>query len=117
VLKARLAAIEQRGGNAFVEEQIPQAVITLKQGVGRLIRDQEDFGVIMLCDQRVRTRSYGRIFIKSLPAMPVTSDLLQVTQFLHDKLGSIGITTAVETDASLRQSVPVSIDADDLGAP
>lgn len=94
VLKARLAAIEQRGGNAFVEEQIPQAVITLKQGVGRLIRDQEDFGVIMLCDQRVRSRSYGRIFLRSLPAMPLTSETADVTGFLRDKLAGIGIATA-----------------------
>ena len=105
VLKARLAAIEQRGGNAFVEEQIPQAVIALKQGVGRLIRDHEDFGVIMLCDQRIRTRSYGRIFLRSLPAMPVTSELTEVTQFLHDKLAAVGISTAPEPDLSLRDSV------------
>jgi ATP-dependent DNA helicase DinG len=105
VLKARLAAIEQRGGNAFVEEQIPQAVIALKQGVGRLIRDHEDFGVIMLCDQRIRTRSYGRVFLRSLPAMPVTSELPEVTQFLHDKLAAVGISTAPEPDLSLRDSV------------
>jgi ATP-dependent DNA helicase DinG len=105
VLKARLAAIEQRGGNAFVEEQIPQAVIALKQGVGRLIRDHEDFGVIMLCDQRVRTRSYGRIFLRSLPAMPVTNELPEVTQFLHDKLAAVGISTAPGPDLSLRDSV------------
>ena len=57
VLKARLDAIERRGGNPFFEEQIPQAVITLKQGVGRLMRDPNDFGVVMLCDQRLRTRA------------------------------------------------------------
>ena len=106
VLKARLAAIERRGGNAFVEEQIPQAVIALKQGVGRLIRDHEDFGVIMLCDQRVRTRSYGRIFLRSLPAMPVTSDLPDVTRFLHDKLAAVGISAAGELDLSLPQRLP-----------
>ncbi|HEY4369954.1 MAG TPA: ATP-dependent DNA helicase [Steroidobacteraceae bacterium] len=106
VLKARLAAIEQRGGNPFVEEQIPQAVIALKQGVGRLIRDYEDFGVIMLCDQRVRTRSYGRIFLRSLPAMPVTSDLTDVTRFLHDKLEAIGIVSASEPEPPLRQNIP-----------
>jgi ATP-dependent DNA helicase DinG len=91
VLKARLAAIEQRGGNAFLEEQVPQAVIALKQGVGRLIRDRDDFGVIMLCDQRVRTRPYGRIFLKSLPPMPVTRQRAAVIEFLRAKLAAVGI--------------------------
>ena len=113
VLKARLAAIEQRGGNAFVEEQIPQAVITLKQGVGRLIRDQEDFGVIMLCDQRVRSRSYGRIFLRSLPAMPLTSEIADVTEFLRDKLAGAGI---VAEAREIDQLQPVSRD-EPLGSP
>lgn len=98
VLKARLAAIERRGGNAFFEEQVPQAVITLKQGVGRLIRDPGDFGVVMLCDQRVRTRGYGRIFLDSLPAMQRTDDVSVVTEFLRDKLADIGITPPTPAD-------------------
>lgn len=89
VLKARLEAIERRGGNPFFEEQVPQAVIALKQGVGRLIRDPEDFGVIVLCDPRVRTRGYGRIFLDSLPPMPRTQDLAEVTSFLRTRLGSV----------------------------
>lgn len=91
VLKARLAAIERQGGNSFFDEQVPQAVITLKQGVGRLIRDHDDFGVIMLCDQRVRTRGYGRIFLDSLPAMPRTERLNEVTAFLSARLAQAGI--------------------------
>jgi ATP-dependent DNA helicase DinG len=91
VLKARLAAIERAGGNAFFDEQVPQAVIALKQGVGRLIRDQDDFGVIMLCDQRVRSRGYGRIFLDSLPPMPRTDRLPDVCEFLKDKLAAVGI--------------------------
>jgi ATP-dependent DNA helicase DinG len=91
VLKARLAAIEARGGNAFFEEQIPQAVIALKQGVGRLIRDPEDFGVIVLCDERVRSRAYGRIFLESLPPMPRTDKLEQVTSFLRTRLAAAGV--------------------------
>jgi ATP-dependent DNA helicase DinG len=90
VLKARLAAIEARGGNPFFEEQIPDAVIALKQGVGRLMRDPQDFGVIMLCDERLRTRGYGRIFLDSLPAMPRTHDLNEVTTFLRGKLADAG---------------------------
>lgn len=104
VLKARLAAIERRGGNAFFEEQIPQAVIALKQGVGRLIRDRDDFGVIMLCDQRVRTRPYGRIFLQSLPPMPVTNQIDEVTHFLQTRLAAIGLTVAPQPKDSLEAS-------------
>lgn len=91
VLKARLDAIERRGGNPFFEEQIPQAVIALKQGVGRLMRDPNDFGVIMLCDQRLRTKGYGRIFLDSLPSMPRTENLVDVQQFLHERLSAVGL--------------------------
>lgn len=83
VLKARLRAIERRGGNPFFEEQVPQAVIALKQGVGRLIRDGEDAGVVVLCDPRVRTRGYGRLFLDSLPPMPRTDDPDRVAAFLR----------------------------------
>ena len=87
VLKARLDAIQHRGGNPFFEEQVPQAVIALKQGVGRLIRDPADFGVVMLCDPRLRTRGYGRIFLDSLPPMPRTERLDEVAHFLRTRLG------------------------------
>jgi ATP-dependent DNA helicase DinG len=91
VLKARLAAIERRGGNPFVEEQLPQAVLTLKQGVGRLLRAHEDFGVIMLCDRRLRSRGYGRVFLDSLPPMPRTEQLADVQRFLAAKFAAAGI--------------------------
>ena len=91
VLKARLDAIERRGGSPFFEEQIPQAVITLKQGVGRLMRDPNDFGVVVLCDQRLRSRAYGKIFLDSLPPMPRTERLEEVEQFLFAKLATVGI--------------------------
>ncbi len=103
VLKARLAAIERRGGNPFFDEQVPQAVITLKQGVGRLIRDPEDFGVVMLCDQRVRTRGYGRIFLDSLPAMPRTDKVAVVTKFLREQLAGIGIVPPASAEVQLSQ--------------
>lgn len=86
VMEARLEAIRQRGGNPFAEYQIPQAVITLKQGVGRLIRDQEDRGVLMICDVRLRTRSYGKIFLDSLPRMPRTQKLEIVERFFAGTL-------------------------------
>ena len=61
--------------------QVPQAVISLKQGVGRLIRDRSDRGVLVLCDPRLRTRSYGRVFLDSLPGMPQTSRMDAVHEF------------------------------------
>jgi ATP-dependent DNA helicase DinG len=94
VLKARLEAIERRGGNAFMEEQVPQAVIALKQGVGRLIRDTEDFGVVALCDPRLTTRGYGKIFLSSLPDMPRTSEIEPVRAFLRARLSELGLVDA-----------------------
>jgi ATP-dependent DNA helicase DinG len=91
VMKARLAAIERRGGNSFFDEQIPQAVIALKQGVGRLIRDSADFGVIVLCDRRLLSKPYGKIFLNSLPPMPRTERLTEVAAFLRSKLLDVGI--------------------------
>ncbi|HQR25264.1 MAG TPA: ATP-dependent DNA helicase [Steroidobacteraceae bacterium] len=88
LLKARLEAIRARGGNPFFEEQVPQAVIALKQGAGRLIRDETDFGVVMICDPRLVTKGYGRAFITSLPPMKRTRDLDEVTSFLRERLGS-----------------------------
>jgi ATP-dependent DNA helicase DinG len=86
LLKARLEAIRAQGGNPFFDEQVPQAVIALKQGVGRLIRDQRDFGVVMICDTRLVTRGYGRAFIQSLPPMRRTRELAEVQAFLRDRL-------------------------------
>jgi ATP-dependent DNA helicase DinG len=86
LLKARLAAIREQGGNPFFDEQVPQAVIALKQGVGRLIRDDTDFGVVMLCDTRLVTKGYGRSFITSLPPMQRTRSLEDVQAFLRERL-------------------------------
>jgi ATP-dependent DNA helicase DinG len=87
LLKARLNAIRAQGGNPFFDEQVPQAVIALKQGVGRLIRDADDFGVVMLCDPRLVTKGYGRIFIQSLPPMRRTRELAEAEAFLRERLG------------------------------
>jgi ATP-dependent DNA helicase DinG len=84
VMQARIDAIKRNGGQAFMEFQVPQAVITLKQGVGRLIRDVNDSGVVMIGDPRLKQKSYGRIFLNSLPSMPVTSDIKEVEQFFLD---------------------------------
>ena len=84
VLQARLRALEQAGGRPFPDYQLPQAVITLKQGVGRLIRDPGDTGIMMLCDPRLLTRGYGRVFLKSLPPMPLTDNIDEVQAFIRD---------------------------------
>jgi ATP-dependent DNA helicase DinG len=75
MVQARVNAIRRRGGDAFTEAQLPQAVLALKQGAGRLIRDFDDRGLIVLGDPRIRTRPYGRVFLESLPAMPVVDEL------------------------------------------
>jgi len=81
VLQARLDALRQSGANPFRDYQLPQAVIALKQGVGRLIRDAGDRGVVMVCDPRLDSRSYGTVFLDSLPDMPVTRDIAAVESF------------------------------------
>ncbi len=85
VLQARLNAIKQQGGNPFFDYQVPQAVIALKQGVGRLIRDVHDRGVLAIMDPRLKTKGYGRIFLQSLPSMPVTSQLSDIEAFFTEQ--------------------------------
>ena len=69
-----------------MEYQLPQAVLALKQGAGRLIRDAGDFGVIMIADPRVKTRAYGRAFLEALPPCPVTTDGAESARFLQERL-------------------------------
>lgn len=83
VLEARIKSIRENGGNPFGEYQLPQAVIALKQGVGRLIRDDNDKGVLVICDPRLRTKSYGITFLESLPRVPRTSKLEVVQRFFE----------------------------------
>ena len=82
VLAARIDSMNREGRNAFVEYQLPQAVITLKQGAGRLIRDETDRGVLMICDPRLLARSYGKRILASLPPMRRTRDGGEVVRFL-----------------------------------
>jgi len=81
VLAARIEAVRSRGGNPFTELQLPQAVLQLKQGAGRLIRDEADRGVLMLCDPRLTSKAYGRQILKSLPPMRLTRSLADVADF------------------------------------
>ena len=81
VLAARIEAVRVQGGNPFASLQLPQAVLQLKQGAGRLIRDETDRGVLMLCDPRLRSKPYGSRMLRSLPAMRLTRDLAEVESF------------------------------------
>jgi len=83
VWQARIDALKEQGGNPFMDEQLPHAVITLKQGVGRLIRDVNDRGVLVICDPRLVTKGYGRVFLNSLPDMKRTRDFNEVVAFFH----------------------------------
>jgi ATP-dependent DNA helicase DinG len=83
VLQARLDAIRRRGGNPFMDYQVPQAAIALKQGAGRLIRDVGDQGVLVLCDPRLLKKGYGQTFLDAMPPFARTRDLDQVLAFFQ----------------------------------
>jgi ATP-dependent DNA helicase DinG len=71
LIEAKLELIEERGGDPFTEFSLPEAILKLRQGVGRLIRTKSDHGIIVILDSRVLTRSYGRAFLQALPKCPV----------------------------------------------
>ena len=95
LLVARAEAVRCDGGDPFATIQLPAAVIGLKQGVGRLIRDTRDSGVVVICDPRLTSRGYGRIFLDSLPPMPITTDIGDVRTFFASR-------DAHEPDAAIR---------------
>ncbi len=86
VLAARIDKINREGRNAFMEYQLPRAVIALKQGAGRLIRDEADRGVLMICDPRLISKSYGKRIWRSLPPMTRTRDVADVVEFFAREL-------------------------------
>ena len=91
LMMARLEFIRRNGGNGFTEHQVPQAVLALKQGAGRLLRDEADFGVIVLCDPRITSKNYGSVFLRALEPMPTTASLDEVKRFLrtHEADGQV----------------------------
>ncbi|MFC4253569.1 ATP-dependent DNA helicase [Sinimarinibacterium flocculans] len=83
VLDAKIAAIRSAGGKPFFELQLPEAIVTLRQGVGRLIRDNADHGLLMLCDPRLTQKAYGRQVLAALPRMPVLRELEDATAWMR----------------------------------
>ncbi|HVB86651.1 MAG TPA: ATP-dependent DNA helicase [Candidatus Dormibacteraeota bacterium] len=86
IVAARVRALMEDGRNAFAEYQVPEAVLALKQGFGRLIRSKTDCGILSILDNRIRRMQYGKIFIESLPAYTVTQDLAEVARFMENHL-------------------------------
>jgi ATP-dependent DNA helicase DinG len=83
VVKARIDHLQATGANAFRDYQLPEAALALKQGVGRLIRSEEDYGAVVICDPRLVTKNYGRVFVAALPPMPVTRESDEALRFLR----------------------------------
>lgn len=84
ITEARMELIEFRGGNPFIEYQVPQAIMMFKQGFGRLIRTKSDRGIVAVLDPRIRTRFYGRSFISALPKCRHTSDINGIDSFFKE---------------------------------
>ena len=84
IVAARVRALEEDGRNAFAEYQVPEAVLALKQGFGRLIRSKTDRGILAILDNRIRRMQYGRIFLESLPDYTTTQDLAEVARFMQN---------------------------------
>ena len=83
-MRARVAIPRSHGINAFRDYQLPEAALALKQGVGRLIRSEEDRGVVMICDPRLLTRGYGRALLAILPPLKPTRDAAEAIALLRD---------------------------------
>ena len=82
LVRARIEHLTTCGGNAFRDYQLPEAALALKQGAGRLIRSEDDYGVVAICDPRMLGRAYGRVFLAALPPMTVTQDAAEARRFL-----------------------------------
>jgi ATP-dependent DNA helicase DinG len=91
ILEARLEYIQQQGGDPFWDYQVPSAIITLRQGLGRLIRSEQDRGALCILDRRLLSRGYGRAFLESLPPCRVTSELEDLLRFFRSESGSTAL--------------------------
>jgi ATP-dependent DNA helicase DinG len=83
IVRARIDHLQATGGNAFRDYQLPEAALALKQGVGRLIRSEDDFGTVVICDPRMTGRGYGQFFLAALPAMAPTRDRDEALRFIR----------------------------------
>ncbi|RME33113.1 MAG: ATP-dependent DNA helicase, partial [Gammaproteobacteria bacterium] len=116
VLQARLQLLRREGGNPFMDHQLPEAVLLLKQGAGRLIRDPADRGLLVLCDPRLGSRPYGRHFLASLPPMPRTGSLAEVEAFFDREVVASGQAgPPPEGSTGKRDSSPAGPDPDQTG--
>ncbi len=84
IVAARVRALQEDGRNPFAEYQVPEAVLALKQGFGRLIRSKTDRGILAILDNRISRMQYGRIFLESLPDYTTTQDIAEVARFMEN---------------------------------
>ncbi|HLV02377.1 MAG TPA: helicase C-terminal domain-containing protein, partial [Acidobacteriota bacterium] len=89
VVAARLHRIDRKGGDSFLEYSVPEAVIALRQGLGRLIRSRQDRGILAVLDGRLRTRRYGRLFLESLPNCRLTDNIMELKNFYSKNVSII----------------------------
>jgi ATP-dependent DNA helicase DinG len=86
LVSARVAKVERDGGNPFSDYQVPVAILRLKQGLGRLIRSKSDRGILAILDNRLSTKGYGKLFMKSLPDYVVTENVQDLKDFMGVRL-------------------------------
>ena len=91
LVRARIEHLQTVGGNAFRDYQLPEAALALKQGVGRLIRSERDFGVVAICDPRLTSRGYGKVLLGALPPMSRTREPAQAVQFLRRRRAPLAV--------------------------
>ncbi|MDR1607239.1 MAG: ATP-dependent DNA helicase, partial [Deltaproteobacteria bacterium] len=84
-IKAKNHLLEKQGGNPFKEYSLPEAILSLKQGFGRLMRHEADQGLLVILDNRIWTKYYGKMFLKSLPSSPVTKKIEDVAKFFAEE--------------------------------
>jgi ATP-dependent DNA helicase DinG len=95
LVRARIDHLNATGGNPFRDYQLPEAALALKQGVGRLIRSEDDFGAVVICDPRMVGKGYGRVFVAALPTMSVTRENDEIIRFLRGHAPQVPATRVV----------------------